>query len=50
MEYAKNTSNASIVLIDGEKLANLMIEYEAGVTIKEIIKIGKIDSDYFIEE
>jgi len=50
LEYGQNTSNATIVLIDGEKLANLMIEYEAGVTIKDIIKIGKIDSDYFIEE
>jgi restriction system protein len=50
LEYAKNTSNATIVLIDGEQLANLMIEYEAGVTIKDIIKISKIDSDYFIED
>ena len=50
IEYANNTNNATIVLIDGEKLTNLMIEYEAGVTIKEVIKIGKIDLDYFIEE
>jgi len=42
--------NATVVLIDGERLTNLMIEYEAGVTVKEIIKINKIDSDYFIEE
>lgn len=49
-EYANNTSNATIVLIDGEKLANLMIEYEAGITIKDTIKIGKIDTDYFVEE
>ncbi len=49
-DYANNTSNATIVLIDGEKLANLMIEYEAGITIKDTIKIGKIDSDYFVEE
>jgi restriction system protein len=48
--YADNTSNATVVLIDGERLTNLMIEYEAGVTVKEIIKINKIDSDYFIEE
>ena len=48
--YADNTSNATIVLIDGERLTNLMIEYEAGVTVKEVIKISKIDSDYFIEE
>ncbi|MDX2255959.1 MAG: restriction endonuclease [Pseudanabaenaceae cyanobacterium bins.39] len=50
IDYANNTSNASIVLIDGEMLTSLMIEHEVGVTIKEIIKIGKIDSDYFIEE
>jgi len=49
-EYANNTSNATIILIDGEKLANLMIEHEAGITIKDVIKIGKIDTDYFIEE
>ena len=48
--YADNTSNATVVLIDGERLTNLMIEYEAGVTVKEVIKISKIDSDYFIEE
>jgi restriction system protein len=48
--YADNTSNATVVLIDGERLTNLMIEYEAGVTVKETIKINKIDSDYFIEE
>ena len=50
LEYANNTSNATIVLIDGEKLTSLMIEYEAGITIKETIKIGKIDTDYFVEE
>ncbi len=50
IEYANNTSNAAIVLIDGEMLTNLMIEHEVGVTVKEIIKISKIDSDYFIEE
>ncbi len=50
LEYAQNTSNATIVLIDGKKLADLMIEYEAGVTTKDTIKIAKIDSDYFIED
>jgi restriction system protein len=48
--YARNTSNATVILIDGQKLAELMIEYEAGVTIKDTIKIGKIDTDYFVEE
>lgn len=48
--YAKNTSNATVILIDGEKLSELMIEYEAGVTVKDTIKICKIDTDYFVEE
>lgn len=50
VNYANNTSNATVILIDGEKLTDLMIEYEAGVTIKDTIKICKIDTDYFLEE
>jgi len=49
IEYADKT-NVSIVLIDGKKLTKLMIDYEVGITIKDIYKIGKIDTDYFIEE
>jgi len=50
IECAKNATNATIVLIDAEKLAEFMIEYGAGVAISYTIKICKIDSDYFIEE
>lgn len=38
-----------IVLIDGRRLAGLMIDYELGVTSRTV-KIPKIDSDYFDEE
>lgn len=38
-----------IVLIDGIRLANLMIEYEVGVSIRTI-KVPKLDSDYFDED
>lgn len=38
-----------IVLVDGQRLAELMIEYELGITARTI-KIPKIDSDYFDEE
>jgi restriction system protein len=38
-----------IVLVDGHRLAELMIEYELGITTRTI-KIPKIDSDYFDEE
>lgn len=37
-----------IVLIDGSKLADLMIEYEVGVASRAV-RIPKIDSDYFEE-
>ena len=39
-----------VVLIDGIMLANLMIDYNVGVTIAETYEIKKIDSDYFLEE
>ena len=38
-----------IVLIDGTRLAGLMIEYELGVTSRTV-RIPKIDGDYFDEE
>lgn len=38
-----------IVLVDGQRLAELMIECELGITARTI-KIPKIDSDYFDEE
>jgi len=39
----------TIVLIDGKKLASLMIENEIGVYTSASYKIRKIDSDYFEE-
>lgn len=46
-QFAKSVEG--IVLIDGVRLANLMIECELGVTSRSI-KIPKIDSDYFDED
>ena len=39
-----------IVLIDGEKLAQYMIDYNLGVSIQNVYEIKKIDSDYFEED
>ena len=36
-----------IILIDGERLSNLMIEFNLGVSIRQTILIKEIDSDYF---
>lgn len=49
IEYV-NLIEKSIVLIDGKKLASLMIQYNLGVTIKQVYEIKDIDTDYFLEE
>ena len=36
-----------IILVDGQKLTELMIEYELGVTTQKTYKIKRVDSDYF---
>jgi restriction system protein len=48
-DYA-NAVQASIVLIDGPQLAELMLDHGVGVSVQETIKLFKIDEDYFIEE
>lgn len=47
LEFAKSVEG--IVLIDGSRLAGLMIECELGVTAR-VVKVPKIDGDYFDEE
>ncbi|PJA18123.1 MAG: restriction endonuclease, partial [Elusimicrobia bacterium CG_4_9_14_3_um_filter_62_55] len=39
-----------VILIDGEKLADLMIEHGVGVSTVAAYQIKKIDADYFAEE
>jgi restriction system protein len=42
--------DARIVLIDGERLATLMIDHGLGVTLEASYDVKRIDSDYFAEE
>jgi len=42
--------DAKVVLIDGETLAQLMIDHNVGVSTAGIYEIKKVDSDYFSEE
>jgi restriction system protein len=48
-EYALQVTN-KVVLIDGPMLVDLMIDFDLGVSIKDIYKIKRIDSDYFLED
>lgn len=50
IDYANKNLQSKIVLVDGEELCNLMIEYDLGVSTVEIYKIKRIDSDYFNNE
>ncbi|MGL6338713.1 MAG: restriction endonuclease [Waterburya sp.] len=47
--YVKSIET-KIILIDGHRLTELMIEYNVGVTSVAKYEIKKIDSDYFIED
>jgi restriction system protein len=47
LEFARSVEG--MVLIDGQRLASLMIDHEVGVNAR-VLKIPKIDSDYFDEE
>lgn len=47
---AKEFANAQhIILVDGRKLTELMIEYGLGVSTQKTYRIKRIDSDYFSE-
>jgi restriction system protein len=43
-------NETKIVLIDGEQLAQLMIDYNIGCATQQIYELKKLDSDYFEEE
>ncbi len=47
-DYVKNI-DSKIILIDGQRLAELMIAHNVGVSTVSAFEIKKIDSDYFEE-
>lgn len=47
-EYAAMIEN-NVVLLDGESLANLMIDHNVGTTLVSSYEIKRVDSDYFDE-
>ena len=46
---AERSDNPKIVLIDGDQLAQYMIEHNVGVSIEKTYEIKRVDSDYFAE-
>jgi restriction system protein len=46
IDYAESISQ-KVILIDGARLAALMIEYNIGVSTDRTVEIKRLDSDYF---
>lgn len=47
-DYA-SAIESSVVLIDGDTLAGMMIDYDVGTAVESSYEIKRIDSDYFDE-
>lgn len=48
--YVEKQLSTKVVLVDGEKITKLMIEYNLGVSVETVYTIKKIDTDFFSEE
>ncbi len=46
IDYAKSVPTR-VVLIDGTRLAELMIRYRVGVQVKQTLQIVDVDEDFF---
>lgn len=49
-QYAEKQHTTKIVLVDGQALAKLMIEYNLGVSTEATYKIKRIDTDFFSDD
>lgn len=47
IEYADRSTAARLILIDGERLSQLMIRFGVGVQVKDTFQVVEIDEDFF---
>lgn len=50
IEAARASRHYKIVLIDGARLAELMIEHDLGVSVAATYQLKRLDTDFFAEE
>lgn len=50
ISFLDKSNDMKIILVDGQQLAEYMIDFNVGVSVETVYEIKKIDSDYFIEE
>ena len=48
-DFADRLPQPRIILVDGNQLAELLIEHEIGVTVDKLFKVYKIDENFFEE-
>ena len=48
--FRKTSVSQRVILIDGNRLGELMIEHNIGVTTAHTESVKRIDSDYFEDE
>ena len=49
-EVKAHNAHHKIILIDGNKLVDLMYEYNVGIQVKSTYEVKHLDEDFFIEE
>jgi restriction system protein len=47
VEYAERHTASRLILIDGERLTDLMIRYSVGVQVKDTFHVVEVDEDFF---
>jgi len=50
MEYVERATQKRVILIDGTRLANLMIEHGVGVTVERQYDVKRLGLDYFVTD
>ena len=45
-DYVQNIQQ-KVILLDGQQLAQLMIDYDIGVSLEKKYQIKRVDHDYF---
>jgi restriction system protein len=50
LDYVNRIESKKVVLIDGETVSELMIDYNIGVSVAETYLVKKVDLDFFNEE
>jgi restriction system protein len=49
LDFAKNLTDRRIVLVDGRRMADLMIKHQIGVSTKQEFVIQRVDEDFFMD-